>query len=165
MRRLALLAPVVLPTLARLVFAAVLARYFWNSAATKLAGPLTPTDGAYIQIFPRLVEELGYDFDRLGSFHWLVAVLGAWAEFALPALIVLGLATRIAALGMIIFVLVQSLTDVLGHGIMLDAWFDTASDGLIADQRAMWVFLLTVPILLGAGPLSLDRVLRRMTGS
>lgn len=158
---LARLAPIALPTLARLCFAAVLLLYFWGSAATKFAGPLTPSDGAYIQIFPRVVESLGYDFSKLGLFHWAVVMAGSYAEIALPALIVLGLLTRLAAIGMVGFILVQSLTDVFGHAVAPGAWFDAASDSIILDQRALWVLLLSVLIFLGAGPLSLDRVLHR----
>lgn len=154
-------APLALPTLARLCFAAVLLLYFWGSATTKLAGPFTPTDGAYIQIFPRVVETLGYDFSRLGLFHWAVVMAGSYAEVILPLLIVLGLFTRVAALGMIGFILVQSLTDVFGHGVAAGAWFDAASDSVILDQRALWVLLLFVLIFLGAGRLSLDRLLIR----
>ncbi len=150
-----------LPCLARLVFAGVLLGYFWASAATKLVGPFSPTAGAYGQIFPRAFEAVGFDESQLGLWHWAVAVAGAWAEFALPVLIVLGLFTRLAALGMMGFVAVQSLTDVYGHGVEAGAWFDRASDGLILDQRAFWVLLLVVLALKGAGPLSVDRILHQ----
>lgn len=156
------------PTLARLVFAAVLLIYFWSSALTKLGpgitGFLFPSDGAYIQIFPKAAEAFGYDFSQFGAFHWLVAIAGTWAEFLLPFLIVVGLFTRLAALGMIGFVVVQSATDVLGHGVTgddLGSWFDRASDALILDQRALWVFLLLVLVVRGAGALSVDAVLSR----
>ena len=50
----------VMTTLARFLFAAVLLFYYWNSALTKLGdgflGFLFPSDGAYIQIFPKAVE-------------------------------------------------------------------------------------------------------------
>ena len=152
-----------LPSLARLVFAGVLAGYFWASAATKLDGPFSPTAGAYAQIFPRVFEAVGYDQSQLGPFHWLVAIAGAWAEIALPLLILLGLLTRFAALGMAGFVLVQSLTDIFGHGVETGAWFDRASDALILDQRALWMLLLVVLVLKGAGPLSVDRLLAKAT--
>ena len=51
----------VMTTLARFIFAAVLLGYYWNSGVTKLGdgilGFLFPGDGAYIQIFPRTIEE------------------------------------------------------------------------------------------------------------
>lgn len=147
------------PTLARLVFAGVLFGYFWASAMTKLDGLFTPSMGAYAQIFPKAFEAVGYDVGQMGLWHRLVVLAGSWAEFVLPVLIVLGLLTRAAALGMVGFVLVQSLTDILGHGAAAGAWFDRASDALILDQRAFWVFLLAVLVLKGAGPLSADRFL------
>lgn len=159
-----------LPLLARFVFAAVLLLYFWNSGVTKLGdglfGFLVPSTGAYAQIFPKAFEAVGYDSSQLGVFHWLVVVAGTWAEFILPLMIVLGLATRLAALGMIGFIAVQSLTDLYGHGgiehaATLGAWFDRMPDGVVLDQRAFWVFLLVVLVVKGAGALSLDRVLSR----
>ncbi len=155
-----------LPTLARLLFAAILAIYFVNAGLTKIgegfAGLWTPSMGAYAQIFPRAFEAAGYDTSALGSFHWLVAVAGTWAELILPALIVLGLLTRLAALGMIVFVIVQSLTDVIGHGLSSEvgAWFDRFPDAIILDQRALWIFLLIVLVIKGAGPISFDRAIQ-----
>lgn len=145
-----------LPTLARLVFAGVLLTYFWASARTKFAGPFTPSTGAYGQIFPRAFDAVGFDETKLGLWHWAVALAGGYAELILPALIVLGLFTRVAALGMAGFVLVQSLTDIVGHGVAAGAWFDRASDGVILDQRAFWMLLLAVLFSKGAGPLSAD---------
>lgn len=160
-----------LPLLARLVFAAVLLLYFWGSATTKLgpglAGFLMPTDGAYIQIFPKTTEAFGYDFSQFGAFHYIVVVAGTVAEFLLPLLIVIGLFTRLSALGMIGFIAVQSVVDVYGHGVSgdsLGALFDRASDALIWDQRLLWVFLLTVLVLKGGGALSIDRFLGRKIG-
>jgi putative oxidoreductase len=157
-----------LPLLARFVFAAVLLVYFWNSALTKVGGGLmglfSPSTGAYVQIFPRAFEAVGYDSSQLSLFQHLVVLAGTWSEFILPALILLGLLTRLAALGMIGFVAVQSLTDLYGHGGIahaetLGAWFDRLPDGVILDQRAFWVFALLVLVIKGAGPLSLDRVI------
>lgn len=159
-----------LPTLARFTFAATLLIYYWNSAFTKLGdglfGFLSPSAGAYAQIFPKAFEAVSYDTSQLSWFHWLVAMAGMWAEFILPALVVLGLFTRLAAVGMIGFITVQSLTDLYGHGGIdhpetLGAWFDRFPDGVILDQRLFWVTVLVVLILKGAGPLSVDRILLR----
>jgi putative oxidoreductase len=159
-----------LPTLARLVFAGVLLGYFWASGLTKLGDGLTgifqPSLGAYAQIFPRAMEAAGYDITQFGLWHKLVVLAGTWAEFILPLLIVLGLMTRLAALGMIGFVIVQTLTDLFGHGALahpetLGAWFDRVPDTPILDQRALWFVLLMVLVVKGAGALSLDRILTR----
>ena len=157
-----------LPLLARFLFAAVLLVYFWKSGTTKLGdglfGFLSPSTGAYAQIFPKAFEAVGYDSSQLSVFHWAVVVAGTWAEFLLPLLIMLGLLTRLAALGMIGFIVVQSLTDLFGHGGIdqpetLGAWCDRAPDAVILDQRLLWVFLLAVLVIKGAGALSLDRLL------
>ncbi|NBR52249.1 MAG: DoxX family membrane protein [Rhodobacteraceae bacterium] len=163
------MAPLVLPTLARFVFAAVLLVYFWGSALTKLGdGPLglfRPSSGAYVQIFPKAMEAVGYDTSALGLWHWAVVVAGTSAEFLLPALLLIGLCTRLAALGMLGFIAVQTLTDLYGHGAIhqaatVGAWFDRASGSLILDQRAFWVVGLMALVMLGGGPLSADRALR-----
>ncbi len=155
-----------IPTLARFAFAAVLLMYFWASAATKLGeglfGFLVPSVGAYAQIFPQKAEAVLYDTSQFSIFEKLVIVAGTWAEFILPFLIVIGLLTRLAALGMIGFVVVQSLTDIHGHhadAATIGAWFDRASDSLIMDQRAFWMFVLITLVLRGAGPISVDRLL------
>lgn len=161
-RRLGTLAPAMLPLVARIVFAGVFLVYFWSSAMTKIGpglfGILHPTDGAYVQIFPRAAEAAGYDFSKFGLWQWAVTVAGMWAEFLLPLLVVAGLLTRLASFGMIGFILVQSATDVLGQGVPLGRWFDT-DPGELADARALWIVLLLVPAFLGSGVLSLDRVL------
>ena len=157
----------ILPTLARAVFASTLMVYYWVSGMTKLGngalGVLQPSSGAYAQIFPRAFEAVGYDSSQLSVFHWLVVLGGTWAEFILPALILLGLFTRIAAFGMIGFVILQSLTDIWGHSAdqsTIGQLFDRFPDAIILDQRAFWLLALIVIVIKGAGPLSFDRVLR-----
>lgn len=158
-----------LPFLSRLVFAGVLLMYFWASGMTKLGdgifGFLAPSDGAYAQIFPKQFEAAGYDSGQLGVLHWAVAVAGTWAEFLLPLMIVIGLFTRMAALGMIGFVTVQSLTDLYGHGGIahpetVGAWFDRIPDSVIMDQRAFWILVLITLVIKGAGAVSVDRILQ-----
>lgn len=156
-------APELLPLLARLCFAGVLAGYYWSSALTKLEGPFTPSVGAYAQIFPRALEAAGYDASALGIWAWLVVLAGSYAEFILPALLILGAFTRLAALGMIGFIVVQSLTDIVGHGVdagTIGRWFDSVPDALIVDQRALWLLPLVVVLSLGAGRISVDALLR-----
>ncbi len=168
-RRLDRAAPHILPLLARLTFAAVLLVYFWNSALTKpgegLFGVFAPSSGAYVQIFPKAMEAVGYDKSQLTVLHWAVVVAGTLAEFILPALIAIGLLTRLAAVGMMGFIVVQSLTDLFGHGgiahaATLGAWFDRLSDGAILDQRAYWMLGLAVLAMMGPGLLSADRWIR-----
>ncbi len=164
------LAPILLPTLARFVFAAVLLVYYWNSGLTKLGGDgvgglLSPTFNAFAQIFPKGAEAVSYDITQASLFQKLVILAGTWAEFVLPVLVVAGLLTRLSALGMIGFVVVQSLTDIWGHNAdagTIGSWFDIHSGALILDQRAFWVFLLLYLAMRGAGPLSLDAAISRL---
>ena len=158
-----------LPLLARLTFAGVLLIYFWTSARTKLGdgyfGFLLPSNGAFIQIFPTAMEAASYESSQLSGGHSLIVVAGLWAEFVLPLLLLLGLFTRLAAIGMAGFIMVQSLTDISGHGVGGDdigRWFDAASGALILDQRALWLLLLAVLVWRGGGWLSLDRLVNRV---
>lgn len=159
----------ILPFAARLVFAGVLLGYFWASALTKLDSfPFGLSLGAYAQIFPRAFDAVGYDASQMGMFHRMVIIAGTYAEVLLPLLIVLGLFTRLAALGMIGFVMVQTATDIWGHKVgeaTIGAWFDRDSAALIADQRSLWVVLLLILVVRGAGALSLDGLARRRFGA
>jgi len=157
-----MLGPWLLPTLARFTFAATLLIYFWNSARLKIGDGLFgifDISNAYGQIYPRAFDAAGYDSDAMSALQWLVTLTGTWAEFILPLLIVIGLFTRLAALGMIGFAILQSLTDIYGHmATEYGAWFDRAPDGTIMDQRLFWITILMILVVRGAGPFSLDRL-------
>ncbi len=152
--------------LARLVFAAVLLLYFLHSAFSKTGngfGGLGIQDAAYFQIVPSVIEYYHYDASQVPFMPWgFIVMLGTYSEILLPILIVIGLFTRLAALGMIGFVLVQSYVDIAFHGAdakTIGAWFDHVSDAAILDQRALWLFLLAYLAIYGAGTLSVDRLL------
>jgi putative oxidoreductase len=152
---------------ARFVFAGVLLVYFINSALTKLGdGPLgflSPSDGAYAQILPGLMEQVSYDTSQIAFFPYgLIVLFGTWGEFILPVLVTIGLFTRISSLGMIIFVVVMTYVDITGHHVdaaTIGTLFDGNPGSAIADQRLMWVFVLLVPVLKGPGLISLDALL------
>ena len=147
------------PTLARVIFIAVLFFYYWNSATLKIDGSIfSPSAGAFAQIFPKASEAVLYDLSQMTYFQRIVIFFGTVGEFVLPVLLLAGLLTRVAALGMIGFVWVQTLTDKYGHGQDLGDLFDNAIT--LVDQRVMWTFLLLVIVIHGAGPISLDRLLR-----
>lgn len=160
-----------LTTLARFIFAATLFMFFWKSALTKigpgLEGLIEPSVGAYAQILPLRMEAVGFDPTKLTSVEHVIVYAGTYAEFILPVMVVIGLFTRLAALGMIGFIAVMTLTDVFAHHVdaaTIGSWFDKDPSGLIADQRMMWVFVLLVSVFKGPGPFSLDRVLGRRWG-
>ena len=153
---------------ARFVFAAVLLVYFWNAAVTKLGsglfGIVQLSPGAYIQILPGAMEAAGYDPSALALHHHLIVHAGTYAEFILPALIVAGLFTRLAAIGMIGFVAVQSYVDIAFHGAderTIGALFDRLPDAAIFDQRTLWLVPLVYLVIKGAGAISLDHLLAR----
>lgn len=160
-----LLSPWFLPTAARFSFASVLLFFFWNSGKTKLGDDIfTPSFGAYSQILPTKIEAVGYDEELLSTFDVMIVLFGTYAEFILPAMVVIGLFTRLASLGMIGFIVMMSVVDIYGHGIdaaTIGTMFDRISNGLILDQRLMWVFILLVPVINGAGPISVDYLLRK----
>ncbi len=155
--------------LARLTFLAVLYFYFLNSALTKIGegffGFLAVQPSAWYQIAPQAVEAALGDFDAISFFPYgLVVYAGTYAEFILPALIVVGLFTRLAALGMIGFIIVQTIVDIAIHKVdagTIGALFDRFSDSVIADQRTLWIAVLAILVLKGAGALSLDGVLTK----
>ena len=154
---------------ARFAFAGVLLVYFLNAAMTKLGdGPLgflNLSAGAYNQIVPPIMEAAGYDHSAVAFLPWgLIVHLGTYAEIVLPILIVAGLFTRLAALGMIGFIAVQSYVDIAFHGAdgqTIGALFDRFSDAVIVDQRTLWLVPLVYLVVKGAGALSLDHLLAR----
>lgn len=158
--------------LARLVFAAVLLVYFLNSVSRKFGegfpGIFSVSDNAYFQILPSVVEQYGYDASQVPFFPYdIIVYLGTYCELVLPILIVIGLFTRLAALGMIGFVCVQSYVDIVFHHAdaeTIGAFFDHLSDSAILDQRALWIFLLVYLVIRGPGRISLDHLLHPING-
>ena len=157
-----------LPSLfARFAFASVLGLYYWTSFQTKigsgLLGFLSIADGAYYQILPSIIDAAGNDVANVSFFPWAIIVrMGTYAEFLLPVLIVVGLFARLASLGMIGFIVVQSVVDVYFHDIGAEATgalFDRFPDAVILDQRLLWLVPLVFLAIKGAGLISLDAIL------
>lgn len=157
-----------LPLAARFVFLGVIFFYYLNSAMTKVGegifGFFQIQSGAYFQIVPFAMEVAEYDVTKV-PFHWDILVwVGTYMEFLLPILIVIGLFTRLAALGMIGFIAVQTWVDIQFHGVddkTLGSLFDRFPESLISDQRTLWVFVLLVLVIKGGGTFSLDRLFAR----
>lgn len=157
---------------ARFVFVAVLYGYYYNSFATKvgegLGGFFQISPGAYYQIALPAVEAAGGNVSAVSFFPWgLMVFAGTYGEFVLPILIVLGLFGRLAALGMVGFIAVQTLVDITVHNVdaaTIGALFDRFPDSLILDQRLLWIFPLVYLVVKGPGLLSLDTLLARTWG-
>lgn len=158
---------------ARLIFASTLYLFFINSAITKLGegvfGFLNPSGGAYAQILPSVAEKFNYDVSQIPFLPYgLIVLLGTWAEFIIPTLIVLGLFTRLAAFAMIGFIAVMTYVDIVFHGVpakTIGSFFDRVQDSAISDQRLLWMFLLLYLLIKGAGAISIDKLLHRSHGS
>ncbi len=157
---------------ARLVFASVLLGYFFNSAMTKFGsgfpGLFVPQDGAYIQILPTIMEGVGYDSSQIGFFPWgLIVWAGSYAELLLPLAVIAGLLTRLSALGMMGFIMVQTFVDINFHHMAakdIGLPFDRIQDSIVADQRLLWLFPLLYLVIRGAGTISLDQLIFRKCG-
>ena len=152
-----------LGALVRLSFAAILLPYYINSALTKLGegalGFLAPSAGAFAQILPPIAEQYSYDTSAIPYVPWhLVVIAGTISEFVLPVLLIVGLFTRWAALGMIGFIVVQTIVDILFHGAAPGGLFNLKPDELL-DQRWLWILPLLFLVVKGPGSLSIDRVI------
>ena len=140
------------------LFVLLLLPYYVNSAMTKVDG-VGLSAGAFAQILPPIAEQYLYDTSAIPFFPWhLIVWAGTLGEFVLPILIVAGLFTRLAALGMIGFIVVQTVVDVVFHGAALGALANGLPTELI-DHRLLWISLLVALVLAGGGKLSVDRFL------
>lgn len=149
---------------ARFVFASTLYVYYLNSAKTKvgsgLLGFLEITDGAYIQIAGPAFEAAGYEQSAMPLPAHIMVIMGTYGEFILPILVIIGLFSRIGAVGMIGFVFVQTYVDVSVHGVALGSLFNGQPADII-DQRLFWILPLLYVALKGPGAISLDTMLSR----
>lgn len=120
----------------QLIARAAIAAVFFLSGRTKVDGLLHITDGTY-QLF---AEE--YRVPLIPSD--IAAHLATWSEHLFPILLVLGLATRVSALALL------GMTLVIEVFVYPLGW----------PTHLLWAALLLFIIRLGAGPFSLDRLLR-----
>jgi putative oxidoreductase len=114
---------------------------FFMSGRTKVEGFLTVTDGAYALFrdeykVPLVPPEIA-------------APMAAYAEHLLPVLLVVGLFTRLSALGLL------GMTLVIQLFVYPDAW----------PTHLSWATLALFLVGRGAGPISLDRWLWSRMGS
>ncbi|MBI6630751.1 DoxX family protein [Pontibaca salina] len=119
-------------TLALRIFPAMV---FFQSGRTKVEGLFTIKDSTWF------LFEHEYALPIIPSD--LAAVLGTTAEHVLPILLILGLLTRFAALGLL------GMTAVIEIFVYPDAWV----------THGLWAAAFLALIALGPGRLSLDRLL------
>ena len=126
-----LLPDALLLLVARLGVAAV----FFQSGRTKVTGLLNITDSAYY------LFETDYRLPLIPP-H-IAAHLATWSEHLFPILLMLGLGTRFAALGLL------GMTMVIEVFVYPDAW----------PTHLSWAGLLLPLIAMGGGPIALDRLI------
>ncbi len=131
----------VLGPLALLALRLPVAVVFWRSGRTKVEGwdifALTPAQSFIFQ-------------DQFGMpFPVLTAHITAVAEHVLPVLLILGLLTRLSALGMLV------MTMVIQFFVFPDAWLNA---------HLFWATILFAILALGPGKISLDYLIARAFG-
>lgn len=118
-----------------------IAGIFWSSARTKVEGLLTVSENTFF-----LFEE-EYRLPFIATD--LAAYLATYAEHLLPVLLVLGLGSRLAALGLFIMTLTIQLF------VYPDAFFST---------HFGWFALALAIMARGPGRISIDHLIRRRLG-
>ena len=134
------------PWLVQLVLRFALAVPFWKSGVLKWDGFLRLSDTAVSLFTDEFMLHLPggpYPFPA----PTVTAFLSGSAEIAFPVLLVLGLATRFAALGLLFMTLIVELT-------VPDGW----------PVHITWAAIALALIAWGPGRLSLDFVIRRVLG-
>ena len=133
-------------TLARLPEAAVLffvrivvAHVFWSSGRSKMDGWFT--------LRPEVIDLFRDEYRLPVIPPEIAAPMAAIAEHILPVLLVLGLFTRLSALGLFIMTLVIQFL------VYPDAWWP---------QHSLWIALLVVILWRGGGSWSVDKLLFRL---
>ncbi|MBI3094082.1 MAG: DoxX family protein [Rhodocyclales bacterium] len=130
-----------------------IAAIFWKSGQTKVQGfAIDIVSGEFQFGLPRLsdsVVELFRDEYRLPLIApEIAAPLAAFAEHLLPLLILLGLATRLSALGLLV------MTATIQLLVYPDAW----------PTHGVWAAVLLFLVARGPGAISLDHLIARRCG-
>jgi putative oxidoreductase len=141
-------APIAL--LARFSIAAV----FWKSGQTKVQGfALDIVQGSYTLGWPRLsdsvVELFRYEYKVPLLAPEIAAPLSAVAEHVFPALLLIGLATRFSALGLLV------MTAVIQIFVYPDAY----------PTHGVWAAVLLFLVARGPGAISIDHWIARRSGA
>lgn len=134
------------PSLVQLVLRFALAVPFWRSGVLKWDGFLRLNDTAVTLFTDEFMLHLPggpYPYPA----PMVMAFLSGCAEITLPVLLVIGLATRFAALGLLVMTMIVELT-------VPDGW----------PIHITWAAMALAIIAWGPGRISLDALIRRATG-
>jgi putative oxidoreductase len=117
-----------------------LAGIFWRSGRTKVV------EGSWLTISDTTKYLFQEDYKNVPLPPELAAHLSTYGEHLLPILLVIGLFTRLSALGLIV------MTMVIQIFVFPEAWWSV---------HMIWVALALTLIVRGGGQLSLDAILTR----
>lgn len=120
-----------------------LAGVFWRSARTKVV------DGSWLEISGTTRYLFAEEYSAVPLPTELSMYLATYGEHLFPILLVLGLATRLAALSLLIMTLT------IQFFVYPDAWWPTHS---------LWAALSLILVSRGAGMVSVDAVIDKMRG-
>jgi putative oxidoreductase len=121
----------------------VLAGIFWRSGQTKIA------EGSWFRISDSAYTLFETEYSGVPLPSHLAAVMATTAEHLFPVLLVLGLFTRLSAIGLL------GMTLVIQIFVYPDAWWT---------EHSLWVAMQLSLVVRGAGFLSLDALLARKSG-
>ena len=137
---------IAVPSLVQLVMRVALAVPFWKSGILKWTGFLQLSDTAVTLFTDEFMLHLPG-----GPYHYplptVMAFLSGCGEITFPVLLVLGLATRFAALGLLFMTVIVELT-------VPDGW----------PVHITWAAMALGIMAWGPGRISLDHLVRRMLG-
>ncbi|MXO52222.1 DoxX family membrane protein [Erythrobacter gaetbuli] len=125
-------------SLALLLTRVALAGIFWRSGRTKVE------DGSALTVSDNAVFLFEYEYTGLPLPADIAAPLATYAEHLFPALLVVGLFTRFAALSLL------GMTLVIQFFVYPEAWWST---------HVAWVAMAAILVSRGGGTLSLDALL------
>lgn len=131
----------ILTIIARLAIASV----FWRSAQTKIAGgEFLGQKWQFYNVTDSTMMLFEYEYALPIIPHEIAAYLATFAEFSLSLAIVLGLFTRLSALGLLV------MTTVIQFLVYPDAW----------PTHILWLVPLLYLIKHGGGKLSIDQLFK-----
>jgi putative oxidoreductase len=133
----------------------VMARVFFLSGQPKIEGPVIPVslnirELDFLIVLPAQIKDATFrlfetQYAALPIPPTVAAYLFTYAEFILPVCLVIGFATRIAALGLLVMIALIQIY------VMPDLWWTT---------HVYWVAILLVLMSVGPGAVSIDALIR-----
>jgi len=126
--------------LALLLTRVALAHVFWASGRTKVA------EGSFVTLSDSARYLFETEYSSVPLPPWLAAHLALYAETVLPILLVLGLATRLSALGL------MGMTLVIQIFVYPQSWWN---------PHALWLSMAALLVVRGGGLFSLDAVIAK----